>query len=95
MPALGAVTQEVVPPAHKGLSWGVTIFSMYMFGGAWAPWAAGAISDSLGGGVNGLTWALFLSCAGGLAAAVCFFKASRSYATDVNKVRDAVLEADK
>lgn len=95
IPALSAVSQEVIPPAHKGLSWGMTIFCMYMFGGAWAPWAVGGISDALGGGAGGLTLALGISCIGGLAAAFCFFRGSKSYPSDVDKVKDAVLVADK
>lgn len=95
MPALGAVSQEVIPPAHKGLSWGMTIFCMYMFGGAWSPWAVGGISDLLGGGASGLTWALLTACAGGLASAFCFFMGSRTYIADADKVKDAVLIADK
>jgi MFS family permease len=95
MPALGAVSQEVIPPAHKGLSWGMTIFCMYMFGGAWSPWAVGGISDALGGGAAGLTWALMASCIGGLGAAFCFFMGSRTYIADADKVKNAVLESEK
>jgi len=95
MPALGAVSQEVIPPAHKGLSWGMTIFSMYMFGGAWSPWAVGGISDALGGGAGGLTWALFVSCVGGIAAAFCFFMGSRTYVADADRVKDTTLVAEK
>ncbi|MCX6005818.1 MAG: MFS transporter [Chloroflexi bacterium] len=95
MPALGAVSQEVIPPAHKGLSWGMTIFSMYMFGGAWSPWAVGGISDALGGGAGGLAWALLASCIGGIGAAFCFFMGSRTYVADADKVKDAVLVAEK
>ena len=94
-PALGAVSQEVIPPAHKGLSWGMTIFCMYMLGGAWSPWAVGGISDALGGGADGLTWALFVTCIGGLAAAFCFFMGSRTYVIDADKVKDQVLLAEK
>jgi MFS family permease len=95
MPALGAVSQEVIPPAHKGLSWGMTIFCMYMLGGAWSPWAVGGISDILGGGASGLTWALLFSCIGGLGAAICFFMGSKTYVADADKVKDAVLETEK
>lgn len=95
MPALGAVSQEVIPPAHKGLSWGMTIFCMYMLGGAWSPWAVGGISDALGGGAGGLSWALAVSCIGGIAAACCFFMGSRTYVADADKVKDATLVAEK
>jgi MFS family permease len=95
MPALGAVSQEVIPPAHKGLSWGMTIFCMYMFGGAWSPWAVGGISDALGGGATGLTWALLFTCIGGIASAFCFFMGSRTYIADADRVKDSILVADK
>lgn len=95
MPALGAVSQEVIPPAHKGLSWGMTIFCMYMLGGAWSPWAVGGISDALGGGAGGLAWSLLVTCIGGVAAALCFFMGSRTYVADADKVKDAILVAEK
>jgi MFS transporter, Spinster family, sphingosine-1-phosphate transporter len=95
MPALGAVSQEVIPPAHKGLSWGMTIFCMYFLGGAWSPWAVGGISDALGGGAGGLAWALLFSCIGGIGAAICFFMGSRTYVADADRVKNAVLLADK
>jgi MFS family permease len=94
-PALGAVSQEVIPPAHKGLSWGMTIFAMYMFGGAWSPWVVGGISDALGGGADGLSWALLVTCVGGIGAALCFFMGSRTYVADADKVKDAVLVAEQ
>jgi MFS family permease len=38
-PALNAVSQDVVPAAHKGLSMGMAVFAAYMFGGAGVhPW---------------------------------------------------------
>lgn len=95
MPALGAVSQEVIPPAHKGLSWGMTIFCMYMLGGAWSPWAVGVISDALGGGASGLATAMLVSCAGGVAAAFCFFMGSKTCVADADKVKGIVLEAEK
>jgi len=92
-PALSAVSQEVIPPAHKGLSWGMTVFFMYMLGGAWAPWAVGGISDTLGGGADGLTTAFIISCIGGIAAGFCFFMGSRTFVSDADKVKDTVLES--
>ncbi len=93
-PALGAVTQDVVHPRLKGMSWGMTVFSMYFFGGAWAPGATGLISDLLGGGGSGLASALILASAGGLLAAVCFFLGSRQYPEDVKKVDGFVLVSE-
>jgi len=93
VPALSAISQEVIPPANKGLSWGMTVFFMYMLGGAWAPWAVGGISDILGGGAGGLSTAFIISCIGGIAAGLCFFMGSRTFVSDADKVKDAKLES--
>jgi uncharacterized membrane protein YdjX (TVP38/TMEM64 family) len=55
----------------------------------------GGISDALGGGAGGLTWALFVSCIGGIAAAFCFFMGSRTYVADADRVKDTTLVAEK
>lgn len=59
LPALSAVTQDVVPPGLKGMAWGMTVLTMYVFGGGWAPYAVGALSDGifafLGGAAEGIT----------------------------------------
>jgi MFS family permease len=59
LPALSAVTQDVVPPGLKGMAWGMTVLTMYLFGGGWAPYAVGALSDGLfaflGGAAEGVT----------------------------------------
>ena len=95
MPALSAVSQEVVHPAYKGLSWGLTVFFMYMLGGAWSPWLTGGISDSLGGGAHGLEIAIIIACAGGVAGGLCFFMGSRSFSADADRVRGVRIEAEK
>lgn len=59
IPALSAVTQDVVTPGLKGMAWGMTVFTMYVFGGGWAPYLVGYLSDTLfvfmGGTAEGLT----------------------------------------
>lgn len=52
-PPLTAVTQDVVTPAVKGLSYGMSVFSIYISGGGWGPIVVGGISDALGGGAGG------------------------------------------
>ena len=94
-PALSVVSQEVIHPSHKGLSWGLTVFCMYFLGGAWSPWATGSISDALGGGARGLQMAIAISCIGGLAAAFCFLMGSRSFISDADKVKGTVIESEK
>lgn len=95
MPALSAVSQEVVRPQYKSLVWGMNIFFMYLLGGAWAPWAVGGISDALGGGAEGLKIALILSTIGGFLATFFFYMGSRTVKADMDRVKDAVLLAEK
>jgi MFS family permease len=92
-PALSAVSQDVVGPYQKGLSWGMCILCQYALGGGWAPFLVGALSDGLGGGAGGLGTALGVAALGGLAASVCYFKGSRYYETDRDQVRAARLVA--
>ncbi|HPV48884.1 MAG TPA: MFS transporter [Smithellaceae bacterium] len=94
-PATGAVTQDVVEPRLKGISWGMTMFCMYMLGGAWGPVLTGALSDRLGGGANGLRMALIFAAATGVLGAFCFWRSSRHYAADCAKVAHCTIEAEK
>ncbi len=93
MPAIAAISQDVVPVAHKGLSMGLAIFAQYMLGGAWGPYIVGFVSDKLGGGAEGLGTAVMLCGLCGIVAGILFFVASRTYPEDLQKVRDeAILE---
>ena len=94
-PALNAVSQDVVMPALKGTSWGMAVFCMYVFGGGWAPIVVGAISDALGGGAAGLKTALIIVAFSGIAAAFLLWLGSRHYPADMDRVKNAVLEAEK
>jgi predicted MFS family arabinose efflux permease len=85
IPALTIVSQDVVTPAHKGLSYGLTVLCMYFLGGAWSPVLVGALSDNLGGGAGGLMWAVVICCAGGLLACLCFFMGARHYRDDEDR----------
>ena len=95
LPAMGIVSQEVVKPHQKSLSFGVTTFAMYLLGGAWAPAVVGAISDSLGGGATGLQIALLISCSGGLLGGLFLWIGSRYFVADSEKVKGLILEAEK
>jgi len=90
-PALNAVSQDVVPAAHKGLSMGMAVFAAYMFGGAWGPSVVGAISDALGGGAQGLLIALLFCSIAGFAAGIILWLAARTYKTDMEKVAGETL----
>ena len=93
LPALSAVSQDIVPVAHKGLSMGLVVFSQYLLGGAWGPYVIGAVSDALGGGAQGLSTAIMLSAGVGVIGAICFAIAARSYPADVEKVRQETILA--
>jgi hypothetical protein len=95
LPSIHTVTQDVVTPGLKGVSWGMTVLAIYLLGGAWAPLAVGALSDHLGGGATGLKTALIISAMAGFLASLLFFFGSRKYPGDVDKVKDVVLEAEK
>ena len=94
MPAIAAISQDVVPVAHKGLSMGLAIFAQYMLGGAWGPYVVGAVSDALGGGADGLGIAVALCGAFGILAGVLFIVASRTYPEDSQKVKNEALLAE-
>ncbi len=94
MPAIAAISQDVVPVAHKGLSMGLAVFAQYMLGGAWGPYIVGIVSDRLGGGTQGLSIAVMLCGIFGIVAAVLFFIASRTYPEDLKKVKDEAILAE-
>jgi MFS family permease len=93
-PALASVSQDVVPSAHKGLSFGIAVFCAYALGGAWGPFAVGGISDALGGGANGLSIALIISSAGALLGGLFLLFAARHYGPDMEKVQRETLLAE-
>ncbi len=95
LPAIGAVTQDVVHPRLKGMSWGLAMFCMYALGGGWGPLLVGWLSDSFGGGASGLQWAVMLTAIGGFLGALFFWISSRYYPADVDKVKHMVLQAEK
>ncbi|MEW6666118.1 MAG: MFS transporter [Thermodesulfobacteriota bacterium] len=95
IPAVNSISQDVVSPGLKGVAWGAGGFVMMVCGGAWSPSAVGAISDGLGGGAWGLKAAMMLLCLPGIVACFCFWRGSRHYPTDMDKVQGFVLEADR
>ena len=93
MPALSAVTQDVVEQPIRGISFGMAVFCSYVLGGAWGPVVVGAISDGLGGGAEGLKAALMIVSCAGFAAAFVNWLGSRSYPADMRKVGVVTPEA--
>jgi MFS family permease len=94
LPALASITQDVVKPGLKSMAWGMAVFVMYILGGGWAPMLVGMISDSLGGGAEGLRIALMIMSGGGLVGGTLFFFGSRHYPADQEKVGDHTLEKE-
>jgi MFS family permease len=94
IPALSAVTQDVVNPAFKSISYGTGVFFSYVLGGAWGPVAVGAMSDALGGGAEGLKYALLLSSLAGFAAAFANWLGSRTYPADMAKVAGSSSQSE-
>ena len=94
MPAIAAISQDVVPVAHKGLSMGLAIFAQYMLGGAWGPYIVGAVSDAMGGGAHGLGMGVMMCGLLGIVAGVLFWIASRTYPEDLQKVKDEAILAE-
>ena len=93
-PAVNSISQDVVRPGLKGISWGMAGFIAMLAGAAWAPSVVGAISDSLGGGASGLKFALMLMSVCGIVAGILFVFGSKSYPADMDKVKGMSLEAE-
>ena len=91
IPALSAVTQDVAEPAIKTMAFGLAVFCSYLLGGAWGPVVAGAISDALGGGAEGLKNALIIVCLAGFVAAYVEWRGARTYPADAARVKSAAL----
>jgi len=90
-PIIASVSQDVVRPEHKGLAFGLAVFSGYIFGGAWSPLAVGAVSDALGGGADGLRVAIIGSSVIGVIGSLIILLAARHYAADREKVQHLTL----
>jgi MFS family permease len=86
--SLASITQDVVKAHYRGLSAGLTVTFMYLFGGAWAPSIIGAISDLLGGGKQGLFTALTFSQLVGIIGMLVFFRAAKFYTDDFKKANE-------
>jgi len=95
IPAVNSISQDVVSPGLKGVAWGMGGFVMMICGAAWSPSAVGIISDGLGGGAWGLKAAMMILCVLGIVACICFWRGSRHYPTDMEKVQGFVLEAER
>jgi MFS family permease len=94
-PSLSAMSQDVSPPSLKGVSWGMNVFCMYVFGGGYGPIVVGAVSDALGGGAHGLKMGLMLMAVPGIVSAVLYYMSARHYYADAERVRHLVVMAEE
>jgi MFS family permease len=95
IPAVNSISQDVVGPGLKGISWGMAGVITMICGAAWSPSAVGIISDALGGGARGLKIALMMMSLCGLVASFCFWRCSKHYPEDMEKVQGFTLEAER
>jgi MFS family permease len=95
IPAVNSISQDVVSAGLKGIAWGMAGVIMMIFGAAWSPSAVGVISDALGGGAWGLKAAMMILCLLGFIACFCFWRGSKHYPEDMEKVQGFVLEAEE
>jgi MFS family permease len=85
-----AVTQDVVHPGLRALSYGLCVVLQHVLGGAWSPMIVGALSDSLG-----LDRAMRIIPAFALLAGLFLWTGSRTYVADVARARQVDLEVER
>jgi MFS family permease len=89
-PAAITVTQEVIHPGLRAISYSVCVVIQNLFGAAMAPIVVGAISDAYGIKVAMSILPVFL-----LISALLFFAGSFFYAKDMDKVEKITLECEE
>jgi MFS family permease len=88
-PAAIIVTQEVIHPGLRAISYSVCVVIQNLFGASMAPIVIGALSDSYGIKVAMSILPVFL-----LISALLFFAGSFSYKKDLDKVEKIALECE-
>jgi MFS family permease len=88
-PAAITVTQEVIHPGLRAISYAVCVIFQNLFGAAMAPIVLGAISD-----VYGIKTALSILPVFLVISALLFFAGSFFYERDLNKVEKIALECE-
>src|SRR5450759_1375772 len=89
-PAAITVTQEVIHPGLRAISYSVCVVVQNLFGAAMAPIVVGAISDAYGIKVAMSILPVFL-----LISALLFFAGSFFYAKDMDKVEKITLKCEE
>jgi fucose permease len=88
-PAAITVTQEVIHPGLRAISYSVCVVVQNLFGASMAPIVIGSISDAYGIKVAMSILPVFL-----LASALLFFAGSFFYEKDMNKVEKIALQCE-
>ncbi len=81
-----AVTQDVVHPGLRALSYGLCVICQHLLGGAWSPMLVGGLSDKIGMDKALLVIPLF-----GILASALLLVGSRGYGKDLGKVKPVTL----
>jgi MFS family permease len=81
-----AVTQDVVDPGLRALSYGLCVICQHLLGGAWSPMLIGWVSDKAG-----LDKALLLLPIFGLFASALLFLGAKGYVRDLERARKVTL----
>lgn len=89
LPAAAAITQDVVHPGLRAISYALCVIIQNLLGSSTGPIVIGSISDSYG-----IKTALSVLPVSLVIAAVLFFLASFFYVKDLNKVEKVVLEME-
>lgn len=85
-----AVTQDVVHPGLRALSYGLCVVLQHVLGGAWSPMIVGALSDSFG-----LADAMRIIPVFALLGALCLWAGSRTYAADAARAKQVELATER
>lgn len=88
LPAAAAVTQDVVHPGLRAVSYSLCVVSMNLFGASLGQLFVGAVSDQ-----TDIAYALSWLPAFCLASSACFFAASRFYLKDTQRARQEAENA--
>jgi predicted MFS family arabinose efflux permease len=85
-----AVTQDVVHPGLRAISYALCVISQNLLGSSFGPVVTGALSDAYG-----IATALKLATIAALISCVLFYLGSRFYKRDLDKVERVALTAEK
>lgn len=79
IPLYFSLTQDVVEDRYRGCMTGMLGTMMFLFGGAWGPLLTGFLSDALGGGGDGLLYAMAALQVFALLSFVCYLCGIKTY----------------